>query len=84
MAPGWQMPGELTMMAQVAKVCAEAGIPFVDPTGQLERRASAGELVYLPFDTHLSPLGHEVVGEVITDGLLSLLEEFDPEEEEHD
>ena len=74
MKPDWQMPGELTMMAQVAKVCAEAGIPFVDPTEQLRTRASNGELVYLPFDTHLSPLGHEVVGEAIADGLLSLVE----------
>lgn len=49
--------------------CAEHQIPFVDATDMLQQHAKAGELVYLPFDTHLSPLGHQVVAELIASHL---------------
>ena len=53
-------------------LCGSLGVPFVDATGKLEAQAKAGALVYLPFDTHLSGLGHEVVADVVVEKLKTL------------
>lgn len=61
-----------TMSAALSQLCQELGIPFLDLTTALQSAASQGELVYLPLDTHLSPLGHEIVGDAIAELLRQL------------
>ncbi|WP_437963547.1 GDSL-type esterase/lipase family protein [Sorangium sp. So ce260] len=51
------------------RLCEQRGVTFVDTTEALTARARAGELVYLPFDTHLSAAGHRVVAEVLSAAL---------------
>ena len=45
--------------------CNAHDIEFVDATGALLEQAKAGQLGYLPYDTHLSPEGHRVVADLI-------------------
>ena len=55
--------------AWLKPLCDELDIRFVDATEPLLARARRGELVYLPFDTHFSPLGHEIVADLLSDAL---------------
>ncbi len=55
--------------ASLRPLCEELGIRFIDATEVLRARAAAGEIVYLPFDTHLSPLGHRIVAELMAEAL---------------
>lgn len=55
-------------------LCESVDVTFADATRRLEERAGAGELVYLPYDTHLSPAGHEVVAGLVVEKLQSGLE----------
>lgn len=45
--------------------CDSHQIAFADATAPLQEQAKAGRLVYLPYDTHLSPAGHQVVAELV-------------------
>jgi hypothetical protein len=45
--------------------CSAHDIQFVDVTDALLQESNAGRLVYLPYDTHLSPLGHRIVADQI-------------------
>ncbi|MFO1514223.1 MAG: hypothetical protein U1F83_15140 [Verrucomicrobiota bacterium] len=45
--------------------CEAHNMAFVDATAPLQEQAKAGKLVYLPFDTHLSPVGHQIVANLI-------------------
>ena len=51
--------------------CDAHRIPFVDATGALRAEAGRGRLVYLPYDTHLSPQGHVIVADLISRSLSS-------------
>lgn len=51
------------------QLCGALKIPFVNTTGELTERTQAGEIVYVPYDTHLSPRGHEVVAGLVTQKL---------------
>ena len=51
--------------------CASHDIQFIDPTERLLEEAKAGRLVYLPYDTHLSPKGHQVIADLISSNLSS-------------
>jgi hypothetical protein len=53
----------------LASLCESLGVPFLDPTASFQQRSEAGELVYLPYDTHLSPFGHEVLADLVADKL---------------
>lgn len=53
--------------------CAEHQIVCVDPTPELVNRALDGDMLYLADDTHLNPLGNQVLLEF----LLPWLEPFD-------
>jgi hypothetical protein len=44
-------------------------IGFVDLTAALKARAAAGELVYLPDDTHWTPAGHAAVARALAEHL---------------
>ena len=50
----------------VESLCANLKIPFVNATGELTERTKAGEIVYLPYDTHLSPRGHQIMADLVT------------------
>ena len=59
------LPEQSKLSQHVQQACAEAGIEFIDPTQQFRHFARNGELVYFPFDTHLSPVGHQKLAELI-------------------
>jgi lysophospholipase L1-like esterase len=61
------------MAEALQQLCSELGLQFVDLTPPLVAAAAKGEVVYLPLDTHLSPRGHEVVGQAIADVLQSTI-----------
>ena len=47
----------------MARLCAEAGIPFLDTTPALAARAATGENVYFPDESHLNEAGEALVAE---------------------
>ena len=54
----------------VGRVCASNEIRFLDATAALKREANAGRLPYNPvWDTHLNRLGHEVLAQVLAEGM---------------
>lgn len=61
----WDLPEPVTLVTRLRALFEELDVPFVDATPALRRAAAAGELVYLPFDTHLSPRGHEVIRDIL-------------------
>jgi hypothetical protein len=63
--PSLEMPPEATLAFYLGRLCRELDVPFVDATTALTDATAAGEMVYLPFDTHLSPRGHQIVGREI-------------------
>jgi len=63
------MPEAMTLATHLRKLCDELGVLFVDATPPLRAAAAAGDLVYQPFDTHLSPEGHRVVSEALVEEL---------------
>jgi hypothetical protein len=67
--PQREFPPEMTLAYYLNRLCRELDVPFVDATPALKDATAAGELVYLPFDTHLSPRGHEIVSKLVVDAL---------------
>jgi hypothetical protein len=67
--PDWDLSEPLTLASHLQALCDELGIPFVDATPALRQAAAEGDLVYLPFDTHLSRRGHEVVRDLLVEPL---------------
>jgi hypothetical protein len=67
--PQWDLPREETLAWHLDRLCKELDVPFIDATPLLKQRAADGQLVYLPFDSHLSSNGHTVVSEMIVDVL---------------
>lgn len=65
----WELKSEETVAAHLKELCNKLKIPFVNPLPQLKELADAGELVYYPFDTHFSDLGHEVVSQLLADAI---------------
>jgi len=65
------VPAADSLSGALGGLCSSLGVDFVDATAALQSRAKAGELVYLPYDTHLSPLGHEVVADVVVARLMA-------------
>jgi hypothetical protein len=59
------LPREVSLGVQLQEFCAAQQIPYLDATEALQQSAATGKLVYQPFDTHLSPLGHEIVADLI-------------------
>jgi hypothetical protein len=58
-----------SLAGSLKSFCDLLGVPFVDATDRLASRTKAGELVYLPYDTHLSPLGHEILAGLVAEKL---------------
>ncbi len=63
----WELPENETLAFYLEQLCRDLNVYFLDTTPQLQQSAAAGELVYLPFDTHISPKGHVIVSEMIVD-----------------
>ena len=58
-----------SISAHLEALAEGLGIRFVDSTKRLRNAAAAGEVVYLPFDTHLSEQGHKIITELIVETL---------------
>jgi hypothetical protein len=69
----WQVPERESFGTLLGRFCKERGIPYVDATRALRQEVQTGELTFLPFDTHLSPRGHEIVSELLVKELQPLL-----------
>jgi hypothetical protein len=67
--PSREIPPQETLAFYLESLCGELGVPFVDATPALKDATATGELVYLPFDTHLSPRGHEIVSQLLVDAI---------------
>jgi len=61
-----------TLGGLLNSLCGSLGVPYVDATERFEARASEGEIVYQPYDTHLSSIGHEVVANLVVERLHAL------------
>jgi hypothetical protein len=64
-----EMKKESTIAAHLEALCGELGVSFVDATPLLRAHADQGELVYLPFDTHLSPKGHTIIADRLAEAI---------------
>ena len=47
------------------RLCAEAGIPFLDMTPALAARVATGENVYFPDESHLNEAGEALLAETL-------------------
>ncbi len=66
----YQPPDPQTMITHYLREwCRMHAIPFVDATEPLTQAAARGEIVFLPFDTHMSPRGHEVVAQCLLEAI---------------
>lgn len=63
------LPAETSMGVGLRPFCETQQIVYVDATEALQREAARGKLVYQAFDTHLSPLGHQIVADLIVAAL---------------
>lgn len=61
----WPVSDDHLMAGHLRKFCDELSVPFIDATDAMIEAASKGQLVFLQTDTHLSPLGNEVVCDVL-------------------
>lgn len=70
---GWDLPEDKALAAYLGRLCRDLAVPFVDATPALRQAAASGELVYLPFDTHLTPRGHVIVSDLLVQALAPAL-----------
>lgn len=61
---------ETSMGVCLRQFCEARQITYVDATEALQQEAAHGKLVYQAFDTHLSPLGHQIVADLIVAALV--------------
>jgi hypothetical protein len=59
------IPRPSPLSLRLAALARELGAIYIDPTDALERCAAAGDVVFLPLDTHPSPFGHEQIAQII-------------------
>ena len=78
-APQWRDPqSEVTLGDALARLCRIDQIGFIDATMRLQKKAKSGELVYPPFDVHLSISGHAVV----SDSIIKAIQQHDNQQRE--
>lgn len=63
------LPEATAMGALLRDFSASNHINYVDATAALSQQAAQGQIVYQPFDTHLSALGHQIVADAIAEAL---------------
>jgi hypothetical protein len=61
----WDDPPEAGLGAHLEKFCDAQNIAFLDTTIPLRQAAVAGQMCFLPYDTHLAEPGHALVAELI-------------------
>jgi hypothetical protein len=67
---GYQpIPQKERLPEQMRQYCEILNVPYVDATAALRAATAEGELVYIPFDTHLNDRGHEIVADLIVDAI---------------
>ena len=71
----WDVPRDQSLGFFLARLCEHWQVPFVDMTEPLKQLASKGDMVYLPYETHLSDSGHALVA----DHLVQVLNRLDDE-----
>jgi hypothetical protein len=69
---GWDLNPEERLATHLQNLCDRLEVPFVDTTTVLAEHAAQGELVYQTMDTHLSPVGHEIVADLLSTTLDNL------------
>ncbi|MBC8288988.1 MAG: hypothetical protein H8E37_01610, partial [Planctomycetes bacterium] len=69
LGPRWDLPHDQTLGFYLKKLCENWQVSFVDMTEPLKKLASQGEMVYLPYETHLSDSGHALVAEHLVEVL---------------
>ncbi|MDA0990630.1 MAG: hypothetical protein O3A51_07750 [Verrucomicrobia bacterium] len=69
------IPDEERMAEQLRLYCEFQEVTYVDATEALQQATAAGELVYLPYDTHLAPRGHEIIADLLAEAIRPLLVE---------
>lgn len=57
------LANRLAQNEMMARLCADAGIPFLDTTPALAARVATGENVYFPDESHLNEAGEALVAE---------------------
>ena len=72
---GWDRSPEERLATHLQQLCGQLDVAFVDTTPELTERAAAGDLVYQSMDTHLSPLGHEIVSKMLAQAIEGLGEQ---------
>jgi len=58
--------------AEIAAILQELEIPFLDATETLRKQQLAGELTFFKVNAHLTPAGHRIVANTLTDMLETL------------
>lgn len=66
---GWDQPPDARLAARLKSLCEQLEVTFVDTTDQLTELAMGGVLVYQSMDTHLSPVGHKIVADLLVEQL---------------
>ncbi len=61
----WDLAEQDTLSVHLAALCEELKVPYIDATPALRDAASAGQLVFLPLDVHMSPQGHRVIADLL-------------------
>ncbi len=72
-ADSWEIPESQTLACHLKQLGDKLEVPFVDMTPAFRKSAAAGDLPYLPRDTHLSSLGHQIVSDALVEPLRSAL-----------
>lgn len=74
LGPNWDLPDDQTLGHYLGILCEKWRVPFVDMTEPLKALAGRGDMVYLPYETHLSASGHRAVSEELLKVLQPLYE----------
>ncbi len=67
------IPEQERMAAQLTMYFELKGTTFIDATQALKTAADEGELVYIPFDTHLNERGHKIVADLLVKSIAKML-----------
>ncbi len=58
---------------RLAEFCWSHGVHCIDPLDLFKLQTKSGERLYYPIDTHLTPAGHQLLGETLSSELADLL-----------
>jgi hypothetical protein len=65
LGPHWDLADDESIAHYLTVLCERWDVDFLDMTAPLKQLAAEGEMVYLPYETHLSSSGHRAVAEQI-------------------